>query len=167
MRTLLTGHQGYMGTIMAPILTAAGHNVEGLDAGLFADCIAGSLQVPDIKGLSIDLRDVALQHLEDFDAVVHLAVLLSQKRAGILDAELRKSPMNADGQLIACESEAGTRSRCCSSHSRSTRRLGGNDTSSRLRSASFSISRRTTHPSANPIGSRRAARALDIESAMP
>ena len=37
MRVLLTGHQGYLGTVMAPILTAAGHDVTGLDSGLFAD----------------------------------------------------------------------------------------------------------------------------------
>ena len=41
MRGLLTGHQGYLGTVMAPVLTAAGHEVVGLDAGLFADCVLG------------------------------------------------------------------------------------------------------------------------------
>jgi nucleoside-diphosphate-sugar epimerase len=35
-RVLLTGHQGYLGTVMAPILAAAGHEVTGLDSGLFA-----------------------------------------------------------------------------------------------------------------------------------
>ncbi|MBA3905536.1 MAG: NAD(P)-dependent oxidoreductase, partial [Pseudonocardiales bacterium] len=47
MRVLLTGHQGYLGTVMAPILTAAGHDVTGLDSGLFADCILGGLDTPD------------------------------------------------------------------------------------------------------------------------
>ena len=41
MRVLLTGHQGYLGTVMAPVLTAAGHEVVGLDSGLFADCVLG------------------------------------------------------------------------------------------------------------------------------
>ena len=41
MRVLLTGHQGYLGTVMAPVLAAAGHEVVGLDAGLFADCVLG------------------------------------------------------------------------------------------------------------------------------
>ncbi len=50
MRILLTGHQGYLGTVMAPILTAAGHEVTGLDSGLFADCVLGSLDVPDVPG---------------------------------------------------------------------------------------------------------------------
>ena len=75
MRVLLTGHQGYLGTVMAPILTAAGHEVTGLDSGLFAGCVLGSLDVPDVPGLAVDLRDVTTSQLQGFDAVVHLAAL--------------------------------------------------------------------------------------------
>jgi nucleoside-diphosphate-sugar epimerase len=49
-RVLLTGHQGYLGTVAAPLLAAAGHDVVGLDSGLFADCVLGSLDVPDVRG---------------------------------------------------------------------------------------------------------------------
>ena len=41
MKGLLTGHQGYLGTVMAPVLQAAGHEVTGLDVGWFADCVLG------------------------------------------------------------------------------------------------------------------------------
>ena len=41
MKVLVTGHQGYLGTVMVPILQAAGHDVVGLDAGFFADCVLG------------------------------------------------------------------------------------------------------------------------------
>jgi nucleoside-diphosphate-sugar epimerase len=74
-RVLLTGHQGYLGTVMAPILAAAGHEVTGLDSGLFAACVLGSLDVPDVPGLAVDLRDVTVEQLQGFDAVVHLAAL--------------------------------------------------------------------------------------------
>jgi nucleoside-diphosphate-sugar epimerase len=74
-RVLLTGHQGYLGTVMAPILAAAGHDVTGLDSGLFADCVLGSLDVPDVPGLAVDLRDVTVGQLQGFDAVVHMAAL--------------------------------------------------------------------------------------------
>ncbi|MEU3502365.1 NAD-dependent epimerase/dehydratase family protein, partial [Streptomyces hundungensis] len=69
MRVLLTGHQGYLGTVMAPVLKAAGHEVVGLDSGLFADCVLGSAPVdPPGAGASpagaapstwgrVDLRD--------------------------------------------------------------------------------------------------------------
>ena len=75
MRVLLTGHQGYLGTVMAPILSAAGHDVTGLDSGLFASCVLGSLDVPDVPGLAVDLRDVTVEQLRGFDAVVHMAAL--------------------------------------------------------------------------------------------
>jgi nucleoside-diphosphate-sugar epimerase len=75
MRVLLTGHQGYLGTVMAPILSAAGHEVTGLDSGLFASCVLGSLDVPDVPGLAVDLRDVTVEQLRGFDAVVHMAAL--------------------------------------------------------------------------------------------
>jgi nucleoside-diphosphate-sugar epimerase len=74
-RVLLTGHQGYLGTVMAPILTTAGHEVVGLDTGLFASCVLGTLDVTDPPGLAVDLRDVTVEQVRGFDAVVHLAAL--------------------------------------------------------------------------------------------
>lgn len=74
MRILLTGHQGYLGTVMAPALAAAGHDVVGLDSGLFADCVLGP-RPQDPPGVAVDLRDVEASHLRDLDAVVHLAAL--------------------------------------------------------------------------------------------
>ncbi|TDV46885.1 NAD-dependent epimerase/dehydratase family protein [Actinophytocola oryzae] len=74
MKVLLTGHKGYLGTVMAPVLTAAGHEVAGLDSGLFDQCLLGP-EPNDPPGVHVDLRDVQLSHLEGFDAVIHLAAL--------------------------------------------------------------------------------------------
>lgn len=74
MRVLLTGHQGYLGTVMAPMLAKAGHEVTGLDSGLFADCVLGPAPI-DPPGHQIDLRDVTSQHVGGFDAVIHLGAL--------------------------------------------------------------------------------------------
>lgn len=74
MRVLLTGHKGYLGTVMAPVLAAAGHEVVGLDSGLFDPCVLGPTP-NDPPGITVDLRDVHLNHLEGFDAVIHLAAL--------------------------------------------------------------------------------------------
>ncbi|WP_328940679.1 SDR family oxidoreductase [Streptomyces sp. NBC_00250] len=74
MRVLLTGHQGYLGTVMAPVLAAAGHEVVGLDSGLFADCVLGPPPA-DPSGHRVDLRDVTAEHLAGVDAVIHLAAL--------------------------------------------------------------------------------------------
>ena len=74
MRVLLTGHTGYLGTVMAPVLRNAGHEVVGLDSGLFTDCLLGPTP-DDPPGIEVDLRDVTLTQLADFDAVIHLAAL--------------------------------------------------------------------------------------------
>ena len=87
MRVLLTGHQGYLGTVMSPVLAAAGHEVTGLDSGLFADCVLGSLEVADPPTVAVDLRDVTGAQLVGFDAVVHLAAL-SNDPLGALAPEI-------------------------------------------------------------------------------
>ncbi|HEY7596058.1 MAG TPA: SDR family oxidoreductase [Actinophytocola sp.] len=74
MRVLLTGHKGYLGTVMAPVLSAAGHEVVGLDSGLFAGCVLGDAPA-DPPGHEVDLRDVTHAHVSDVDAVIHLAAL--------------------------------------------------------------------------------------------
>ncbi|QDQ09186.1 NAD-dependent epimerase/dehydratase family protein [Streptomyces spectabilis] len=86
MRVLLTGHQGYLGTVMAPVLSDAGHDVVGLDSGLFADCVLGPAPA-DPPGARVDLRDVTADHLAGVDAVIHLAAL-SNDPLGSLAPEL-------------------------------------------------------------------------------
>lgn len=78
MRVLVTGHQGYLGTVMVPILRDAGHDVVGLDSAYFAECVLGPRpdDPPGIAGdRPVDLRDVKLEQLVGFDAVIHLAAL--------------------------------------------------------------------------------------------
>jgi nucleoside-diphosphate-sugar epimerase len=86
MRVLLTGHKGYIGSVAAPMLHAAGHQVVGLDAGLFVGCDFG--QVADaIPEVGKDLRDLTRADLEGFDAVVHFAAL-SNDPVGNLNPQL-------------------------------------------------------------------------------
>jgi nucleoside-diphosphate-sugar epimerase len=86
MRILLTGHRGYIGTVMAPVLRAAGHDVVGLDSDLFEACTYVG-DVPDVPTLRKDLRDVSRADLDGIDAVVHLAAL-SNDPLGDLNPEL-------------------------------------------------------------------------------
>jgi nucleoside-diphosphate-sugar epimerase len=88
MRVLVTGHEGYLGSVLVPRLVAAGHDVVGLDTGLFADCIVGP--APDVvRGMRVDLRDVTVEHVAGAapDAVMHLAALCNDP-LGDLDPEL-------------------------------------------------------------------------------
>ena len=78
MKILITGTEGYIGSRLAPLLVAAGHEVRGLDTGFYRE---GTLYV-DPKGMPIvpftrllDLRHAQAKEFEGIDAVVHLAEL--------------------------------------------------------------------------------------------
>jgi len=73
-QVLVTGHLGYIGSVMVPMLEAAGFGVTGLDTGLFADCIFGDAPA-SISELRKDVRDVEARDLAGFDAIIHLAAL--------------------------------------------------------------------------------------------
>lgn len=85
MRILMTGHNGYIGSVMVPFLRSAGHDVVGLDSYLFAHCTHGPATT-DVPAARVDLRDVDASHLAGCDAVVHLAAL-SNDPLGDLEPE--------------------------------------------------------------------------------
>lgn len=74
MKVLVTGHHGYIGAVLVPMLLAEGHEVTGLDADFFAAnrFVGGVAAVPT---LGVDLRDTSPADLNGFDAVIHLAAL--------------------------------------------------------------------------------------------
>jgi nucleoside-diphosphate-sugar epimerase len=74
MRVLVTGHNGYIGSVMVPFLQKAGHEITGLDTYLYEECTFGT-DVPDVPAIRMDLRDVTQDALVGFDAVIHLAAL--------------------------------------------------------------------------------------------
>jgi nucleoside-diphosphate-sugar epimerase len=73
-RVLVTGHRGYVGTLLTPQLEAAGHEVTGMDSRLYDDCLFGE-DAPEIPSHDVDIRDAEPRHLEGYDAVIHLAAL--------------------------------------------------------------------------------------------
>jgi nucleoside-diphosphate-sugar epimerase len=74
MRVMVTGHDGYIGTVLVPMLRSAGHEVVGLDTFLFAGCDFGSPPEP-VPARRCDVRDVTVADLRGFDAVIHLAAI--------------------------------------------------------------------------------------------
>ncbi|HET9986330.1 MAG TPA: SDR family oxidoreductase [Longimicrobiales bacterium] len=74
MRVLLTGHNGYVGSVMSRMLREHGHTVVGLDTFLFEECTFGD-DAPDGEAIRMDVRDVRCADLAGFDAVIHLAAL--------------------------------------------------------------------------------------------
>jgi nucleoside-diphosphate-sugar epimerase len=75
MRVLVTGHDGYIGTVLVPLFRDAGHDVVGLDTYLYEGCTLGEEADGPAETLRMDIRDVRPDELEGFDAVVHLAAI--------------------------------------------------------------------------------------------
>jgi nucleoside-diphosphate-sugar epimerase len=86
MNVLVTGSQGYIGTVLTSMLAQAGHRVTGLDSDLYRLCTFGD-PVPGIPTVRKDIRDVEAADLEGYDAVLHLAGL-SNDPLGNLNPEL-------------------------------------------------------------------------------
>jgi len=74
MRILMTGYDGYVGAVMAPLLQAAGHELVGLDNHYFEGCDFG-VYAPRLPVIRCDLRDLTPAHLDGFDGVAHLAAV--------------------------------------------------------------------------------------------
>jgi nucleoside-diphosphate-sugar epimerase len=109
MRVLLTGIDGYLGSVMAPILVGRGHEVVGLDAGFYREgCLYGAAD-SGLPVITKDIRQVTLTDLHGFDAIVHLAELsndpLAQHRPEVTYA------INGDGSaaLARLAKQAGVR----------------------------------------------------------
>jgi nucleoside-diphosphate-sugar epimerase len=85
MKVLVTGHEGYIGTVLTPLLTAAGHEVVGLDTGLFRAFTLA--EVPELPTIAKDVRDVDAVDLDGLEAVIHLAAI-SNDPVGNLNPEL-------------------------------------------------------------------------------
>ncbi len=90
MRVLVTGHLGYIGTVMTPMLLKAGHEVVGYDSDLYARCtFAAGGEIAKVPWIRKDTRDAEARDLVGFDAVIHLAALsndpLGNLRPGLTD----------------------------------------------------------------------------------
>ena len=100
MHVLVTGHLGYLGTVLVPVLLDAGHSVVGLDSDLYAGCTFTD-GIADVPQLRLDVRDVGADQLAGFDAVVHLAAL-SNDPLGDLDPQLTDA-INGIGSVRLAE----------------------------------------------------------------
>jgi nucleoside-diphosphate-sugar epimerase len=86
MHVLVTGHMGYIGTVLVPMLIEAGDDVVGLDSDLYERCSFGA-QAPVVPRIRKDIRDVQLADLDGYQAVIHLAAL-SNDPLGNLNLDL-------------------------------------------------------------------------------
>lgn len=108
MRVMITGHKGYIGTIMAPLVRAAGHEVVGLDSDLYRNSTYGK-DLPYVPEIIKDIRDIEKDDLKGMDAIIHLAGL-SNDVLGDLNADLTYDINHrASVRMAAMAKEVGIR----------------------------------------------------------
>ena len=74
MKVLLTGHRGYIGAVLTPMLLERGHTVTGLDSDIFRACTFAG-QLAETPAIEKDIRDAVIDDVAGFDAIIHLAGL--------------------------------------------------------------------------------------------
>ncbi len=125
MRVLVTGHRGYVGSVLCRVLQNANFDVVGLDVDLYGDCDFGRTQ-DAVPFFDIDIRDVEYTELLSFDAIIHLAALSDDPLADISPKHTQEINIEGTNRLAECAKRAGVErflfASSCSVYGR-----GGND----------------------------------------
>ena len=108
MRVLVTGHLGYIGGLLVPMLQSRGHEVVGCDVNYFADCLYLPETV-DCPNLALDIRDLQPSDLDGFEAVIHLAGLSNDPLGNFDPALTLEINQQASEQLALNARRAGVR----------------------------------------------------------
>ncbi|MDX6489298.1 MAG: hypothetical protein QOK13_1913, partial [Gaiellaceae bacterium] len=72
---LVTGTEGYIGSLLPPLLLARGHELVGVDACFYAQARLYDAHAPSYELIKEDIRRLSPEHFEGVDAVVHMAEL--------------------------------------------------------------------------------------------
>ena len=127
MRVLVTGHNGYVGTMMVPMLLAAGHDVVGLDTNLYQGSTFGTENITQsVPMVEKDIREIEATDLDGFDAVIHLAGLSNDPLGDLNPALTHEINYVASVRLATLAKQVGV-SRFIFSSSCSNYGAGGQD----------------------------------------
>ena len=105
MKVLVTGHDGYIGTVLTALLAAAGHEPAGLDLSLFAN--HAFAEPPELPAREADIRDASAEDLDGFDAVIHLAALSNDPLGDLHPSVTHAVNHHASVRLAEAAREAG------------------------------------------------------------
>ena len=101
MRVLVTGHRGYIGSVLTCVLRNQMCDVVGLDADLFAGADFGRVD-ESIPAFDMDVRDIDFADLASFDAVVHLAAVSDDDSGAISARATEEINVHATLRLAEC-----------------------------------------------------------------
>lgn len=96
MQVLITGNNGYVGTILTDELIKKGYSITGFDVNYFEPCTLESLN-QNFSQITKDIREIDISDVNGFDAVIHLAGL-SNDPLGELNPGLTKE-INYQGTI--------------------------------------------------------------------
>lgn len=106
MRVLVTGDQGYIGSVFTETLLDRGYDVVGLDNGYFANCLLHAVK-ETYRHIGRDIRDVRPEDLAGIDAVVHLAALSNDPLGEMAPALTDEINRDATIRLAELAKQAG------------------------------------------------------------
>ncbi len=110
MRGVVTGHLGYIGTVMVPMLLRSGHEVVGLDSDLYEGCtFAPGGIIADVPHIRKDVRDAAATDLGGVDAIVHLAAVSNDPLGNLRPGTTYSINHRASVRLARLAKDAGVR----------------------------------------------------------
>lgn len=107
MKILVTGHTGYIGTILTRMLLQAGHQVVGIDTGLFQACTFGTDAPSSAVCIDSDIRDLTAARLDTIDAIAHLAGVCNDPLGDLLPETTIAVNEKATIRLAELAREAG------------------------------------------------------------
>ena len=117
---LLTGHKGYIGSVMGPFLTGFGYDVVGLDTIYFGEECSFSDQDYLASEINKDIRDLSEEDLQGCDYVIHLAALSNVPLGNLKDDLTYDINLHASVHLAELSKKAGVKrflfSSSCSMH---------------------------------------------------
>lgn len=127
LRVLVTGHRGYIGSVLTTVLTHSRFEVVGLDSDLYQGCDFGRA-TDDVASFDMDIRDVEYTDLLSFDAVIHLAALTDDgatSNAALMDEINHLATIRLAEQCKKAGVSRFVFASSCSVYGRSPRRTNG------------------------------------------
>jgi nucleoside-diphosphate-sugar epimerase len=106
MRILVTGHNGYIGTLLVPKLLERGYDIMGIDSNLFQACVFGSKPTP-VPSIQKDIRDISADDLSGYNALIHLAALSNDPLGELIPEITFEINYVASVRLAEAAKEAG------------------------------------------------------------